>query len=68
MISPASPRRVPRAVTIFAIAAMVAGPPLEYLRYHHYPLLSPEVLLPTTLVKRDTCRPLLQHEAKTEGR
>jgi DNA-binding LacI/PurR family transcriptional regulator len=28
----------------------------------------PEVLLSTTLVKRETCRPLLQVEAKTEGK
>jgi DNA-binding LacI/PurR family transcriptional regulator len=28
----------------------------------------PEVLLPTTLVKRETCRPLLQVEAKTEAK
>jgi DNA-binding LacI/PurR family transcriptional regulator len=28
----------------------------------------PEVLLSTSLVKRETCRPLLQVEAKTEGR
>jgi DNA-binding LacI/PurR family transcriptional regulator len=28
----------------------------------------PEVLLPTTLVKRETCRPLLQVEMKTEGK
>ena len=27
-----------------------------------------EVLLPTTLIKRETCRPLLQMETKTEGR
>jgi DNA-binding LacI/PurR family transcriptional regulator len=28
----------------------------------------PEVLLSTTLVKRETCRPLMQVEAKTEGK
>jgi DNA-binding LacI/PurR family transcriptional regulator len=28
----------------------------------------PEVLLPTALMKRDTCRPLLHVESKTEGR
>lgn len=28
----------------------------------------PEVLLPTTLVKRDTCRPLLHTEIKSEGK
>ena len=38
-----------RAVTIFTVALLVAGPPLDYLRYHHYPLLSPEVLLPGAL-------------------
>jgi len=42
-------RRAPRAVTIFTVALLVAGPPLEYLRYNHYPLISPEVLLPTAL-------------------
>jgi hypothetical protein len=36
-------------VTIFAVAALVAGPPLDYLRYHHYPLLRPEVLVPTAV-------------------
>ena len=40
------PARPPRAITILAVAALVAGPPLNYLRYHHYPLLAPEVLLP----------------------
>jgi hypothetical protein len=28
----------------------------------------PEVLLSTNLVKRETCRPLLQVEAKTEAK
>jgi DNA-binding LacI/PurR family transcriptional regulator len=27
----------------------------------------PEILLPATLVKRETCRPLLQVQAKTEA-
>ena len=42
--------RAPRWVTMFAVTALVAGPPFQYLRYHHYPLLSPEVLWPAALV------------------
>ena len=41
--------RPSRVTTIFAVAVLVAGPPLNYLRYHHYPLLAPEVLLPAGL-------------------
>jgi len=42
-------QRPTRAVTIIAVAALVAGPPLNYLRYNRYPLLTPEVLLLTAL-------------------
>ena len=47
--APAPIRRRRRTVTIFAVAALVAGPPLEFLRYHHYPLLHLEVLLPVAI-------------------
>ncbi len=51
MTAAALPRgqRAPRWVTIFAIAALVWGPFLDYLWYNHYPLLTPEVLVPTAL-------------------
>jgi len=49
-VSPAGPSTRPaRAVTIFAVALLVAGPPLDYLHYRHYPLLSLEVALPVVL-------------------
>ncbi len=49
MSAPAPTRRAPRALTIFVVAALVWGPLLHYLWYNHYPMLSPEVLVPTAL-------------------